>query len=39
MIRRMYLKWSEKSGRSCILISESKGEEAVLNLQQLKFLV
>ena len=28
MIRRMYLKWSEKSGRSCILISESKGDEA-----------
>ena len=28
MIRRMYLKWSEKVGRSCILISESKGDEA-----------
>ena len=36
MIRRMYLKWSEKSGRSCILISESKGEEAGIKSSTIK---
>ena len=36
MIRRMYLKWSEKNGRSCILISESKGEEAGIKSSTIK---
>ena len=36
MIRRMYLKWSEKSGRSYILISESKGEEAGIKSSTIK---
>ena len=27
MIRKMYLKWSDKNDRVCTLISESKGEE------------
>ena len=36
MIRRMYLKWSEKSGRSCTLISESKGEEAGIKSSTIK---
>ncbi len=36
MIRRMYLKWSEKSGRSYNLISESKGEEAGIKSSTIK---
>ena len=36
MIRRMYLKWSEKNGRDCTLISESKGEEAGIKSSTIK---
>ena len=36
MIRKMYLKWSEKTDRSCELISESKGEEAGIKSSTIK---
>ena len=36
MIRKMYLKWSEKTHRSCELISESKGEEAGIKSSTIK---
>ncbi len=36
MIRRMYLKWSEKNGRMCTLISESRGEEAGIKSSTIK---
>ncbi len=38
MIRKMYLKWSEKTNRSCELISESKGEEAGIKSSTIKIL-
>ena len=36
MIRKMYLKWSEKTDRTCELISESKGEEAGIKSSTIK---
>ena len=36
MIRKMYLKWSEKTDRSCELINESKGEEAGIKSSTIK---
>jgi peptide chain release factor 2 len=36
MIRRMYVKWSEKTDRSVVLISESKGEEAGIKSSTIK---
>ncbi|MDB3873375.1 peptide chain release factor 2 [Pelagibacteraceae bacterium] len=36
MIRKMYLKWSENTDRSCELISESKGEEAGIKSSTIK---
>jgi peptide chain release factor 2 len=36
MIRKMYLKWSEKTDRACELISESKGEEAGIKSSTIK---
>ena len=36
MIRKMYLKWSEKNDRICTLISESKGEEVGIKSSTLK---
>ena len=38
MIRRMYFKWAENSKRSCILISESKGEEAGIKSSTIKII-
>ena len=36
MIRKMYLKWSEKTDRSCELISESRGEEVGIKSSTIK---
>ena len=38
MIRKMYLKWSEKTSRSYELISESKGEEAGIKSSTIKII-
>ena len=36
MIRKMYLKWSEKTDRACELISESRGEEVGIKSSTIK---